>query len=45
MRKAVSAIARAGQGRELAEIAESAGAPILNSSSLKTALDLNWDDR
>ena len=42
-RKAVSVIA-AGQGREPAEIAELAGAPILNSSSLKTALDLNWDD-
>ncbi|MEG4459089.1 IS1182 family transposase [Microcoleus sp. N9_A1] len=43
LRKAVSVIA-AGQGREPAEIAELAGAPILNSSSLKTALDLNWDD-
>ena len=43
LRKAVSAIARAGQGREPAEIADEAGAPILNSSSLKTALDLNWD--
>jgi hypothetical protein len=43
LRKAVSVIA-AGQGREPAEIAELAGAPILNSSSLKTALDLNWDE-
>jgi len=43
LRKVVSVIA-AGQGRESAEIAELAGAPILNSSSLKTALDLNWDD-
>ena len=43
LRKAVSVIA-AGQGREPAEIAELAGAPILNSSSLKTALYLNWDD-
>ena len=43
LRKAVSAIA-AGQRREPAEIAELAGAPILNSSSLKTALDLNWDE-
>ena len=43
LRKAVSVIA-AGQGREPAEIAELAGATILNSSSLKTALDLNWDD-
>jgi hypothetical protein len=42
-RKAVSVIA-AVQGREPAEIAELAGAPILNSSSLKTALDLNWDN-
>jgi hypothetical protein len=32
------------QGREPAEIADEAGAPILNSSSLKTALDLNWDN-
>jgi hypothetical protein len=32
------------QGREPAEIALEAGAPILNSSSLKTALDLNWDN-
>jgi len=44
LRKAVSALARAGQGRESAEIALEVGAPILNSSSLKTALDLNWDD-
>ena len=43
LRKAVSVIA-AGQGQEPAEIALEAGAPILNSSSLKTALDLNWDD-
>jgi hypothetical protein len=43
LRKAVSVIA-AGQGRESAEIASEAGAPILNSSSLKTALDLNWDN-
>jgi len=43
LRKAVSVIA-AGQGREPGEIAELAGAPILNSSSLKTALDLNWDE-
>jgi hypothetical protein len=43
LRKAVSMIA-AVQGREPAEIALEAGAPILNSSSLKTALDLNWDN-
>ena len=42
-RKAVSVIA-AVQGREPAEIASEVGAPILNSSSLKTALDLNWDN-
>ena len=38
LRKAVSAIARAVKGREPAEIAHEAGALILNSSSLKTAL-------
>jgi hypothetical protein len=43
LRKAVSVIA-AGQGQHPAEIAELAGAPVLNSSSLKTALDLNWDE-
>jgi hypothetical protein len=43
LRKAVSVIAVV-QGREPAEIALEAGAPILNSSSLKTALDLNWDN-
>src|SRR4029079_11220071 len=43
LRKAVSVIA-AEQGRELAEIAEEAGAPFFKSSSLKTALDLNWDN-
>ena len=40
LRKAVSMIAAA-QGREPAEIALEAGAPILNSSSLKTTLD--WE--
>jgi hypothetical protein len=44
LRKVVSAPARAVQGREPAEIADEVGAPILNSSSLKTALDLNWDN-
>jgi hypothetical protein len=43
LRKAVSVIA-AVQGSQPAEIAHEAGAPILNSSSLKTALDLNWDN-
>ncbi|MEG4912677.1 IS1182 family transposase [Microcoleus sp. B7-D4] len=43
LRKAVSVIARQ-QGRGLTEMADEVGAPILKSSSLKTALDLNWDD-
>ena len=30
------------QGRELAEIADEAGVQLFKSSSLKTALDLNW---
>ncbi len=41
--KAVSAIARVLQERESAKIDDEAGAPIFNSYSLKTALDLNWD--
>jgi Transposase DDE domain len=32
------------QGRELTEIADEAGAQFFKSSSLKTALDLNWDN-
>ncbi|MEG5067617.1 hypothetical protein QUB33_29070 [Microcoleus sp. B3-A4] len=32
------------QGRGLTEIANEAGANFVNSSSLKAALDLNWDD-
>jgi hypothetical protein len=32
------------QGRELAEIADEAGVQFFKSSSLKTALDLNWDN-
>ena len=43
LRKAVSVIA-AVQGREPAEIAHEVGALILNSSSLKTAYNLNWDN-
>jgi hypothetical protein len=43
LRKALSIIAGQ-QGRGLAEIANEAGATIVNGSSLKAALDLNWDD-
>jgi Transposase domain (DUF772)/Transposase DDE domain len=43
LRKAVSVIA-VEQGRELTEIADEAGAQFFKSSSLKTALDLNWDN-
>lgn len=43
LRKALSVIARQ-QGRELAEVATEAGAPMVAGSSLKAALDLNWDD-
>ncbi len=32
------------QGRELAEVSTEAGAEIVTASSLKAALDLNWDD-
>jgi hypothetical protein len=42
LRKALSVIA-CQQGRGLPEIANEAGATIVNSSSLKAALDLNWD--
>jgi hypothetical protein len=43
LRKALGVIARQ-QGRGLAEIAEEVGAPMLAASSLKAALDLDWDD-
>ena len=43
LRKAVGVIARQ-QGRELADIAVDAGAGILGQSSLKAALDRDWDD-
>lgn len=43
LRKAVGVIARQ-QGRGLAEVAVEAGAPLLSGSSLKAALDLDWDD-
>ncbi|MBA3426308.1 MAG: IS1182 family transposase [Rubrobacter sp.] len=43
LRKALGVIASR-QGRGLAEVAEEAGAGMLAGSSLKTALDLDWDD-
>ncbi len=43
LRKALGVIARQ-QGRGLTEIAEEAGAGLLGGSSLKAALDLDWDD-
>jgi len=43
LRKAVGVLARQ-QGRELAEVAAEVGAPVLAGTSLKAALDLDWDD-
>src|SRR5947209_9219680 len=43
LRKAFGVIARQ-QGRELAEVANEAGAALLSGSSLKAALDLDWDN-
>ena len=43
LRKALGVLARR-QGRGLADVATEAGAPILGGSSLKAALDLDWDD-
>jgi transposase len=43
LRKALSVMARQ-QGRALAAVAEEAGAALLAGSSLKAALDLNWDE-
>jgi Transposase DDE domain/Transposase domain (DUF772) len=43
LRKALSVIARE-QGRELAAIAAEVNAELVCSSSLKAALDLDWDD-
>lgn len=43
LRKALGVIARQ-QGRGLTEVADQAGAPMLARSSLKAALDLDWDD-
>ena len=44
LRKALSLIARQ-QGMDLSEIASIAGGEILTTSSLKAALDLNWDEK
>ncbi len=43
LKKALGVLARQ-QGRELADIAAEAGASLVGGSSLKAALDLNWDD-
>src|SRR5207302_2390318 len=43
LRKALGVIARQ-QGRELADLAREAGAEVVGASSLKAALDLDWDD-
>jgi IS5 family transposase len=43
LRKAVGVIARQ-QGRGLTEVASEAGATLLSGSSLKAALDLDWDN-
>jgi len=43
LRQALGVLARQ-QGRGLADVATEAGAPILGRSSLKAALDLDWDD-
>jgi transposase len=43
LRKALALVARQ-SGRTLAEEATAAGTPVLSGSSLKAALDLNWDD-
>jgi Transposase DDE domain/Transposase domain (DUF772) len=43
LRKAVGVIARH-QGRGVAAVAQAAGAPILGATSLKGALDADWDD-
>src|SRR3989440_12057049 len=43
LRKALGVIARQ-QGRGLAEVASEAGATLVSGSSLKAALDLDWDN-
>ena len=42
LRKAVGVIARQ-QGRELPAVANEVGVPLVSGSSLKAALDLDWD--
>lgn len=43
MRKAVGVVA-AQPGRELSDLSEAMGAPLLAASSLKAGLDIDWDD-
>jgi hypothetical protein len=43
VRKAVGMLARH-QGREVATVAAEAGVPVVGASSLKAALDADWDD-
>jgi hypothetical protein len=43
LRKALALVARQG-GHALSDVAAAAGAPLLGGTSLKAALDLNWDD-
>jgi transposase len=43
LRKALGVLTRQ-QGRGLADIAAAAGAPVVAGTSLKAALDLDWDD-
>ena len=43
LRKALGVLARQ-QGRELPEVAAEAGAAVVSQSSLKAALDCDWDD-
>ena len=43
LRKAVGVIARQ-QGRELPAVANEVGVPLVSGSSLKAALDLDWDE-
>ena len=43
LRKALALVARQ-SGQSLADVATAAGAPVLGGTSLKAALDLNWDE-
>jgi transposase len=43
LRKALGVLARQ-QGRGLADVAAATGAPLVGGTSLKAALDLDWDD-